>query len=73
MLRFSLTPAATLIRKGEALELDIASRTDLLHVPMRDGFIVPDMAVPPYFARNTLHHGPDTFLELTARYYVGST
>jgi predicted acyl esterase len=73
VLRFSLTPAATLIRKGEALELDIASRTDLLHVPMRDGFIVPEMAVPPYFARNTLHHGPDTFLELTARYYVGST
>ncbi len=65
LLRFSLTPAAAVIRKGETLELDLASRTD--------GFIVPDMAVPPYFARNMIHHGPETFLELTARFYIGST
>ncbi len=73
LLRFSLTPAAAVIRAGEALELDLASRTDLLHIPARDGFIVPDMAVPPYFARNTIHHGPETFLELSARFYIGST
>jgi uncharacterized protein len=72
-LRFSLTPAAAVIRAGEALELDLASRTDLLHIPAREGFIVPDMAVPPYFARNTVHHGPETFLELRARFYIGST
>ena len=73
LLRFSLTPAAAVIRTGEALELDLASRTDLLHIPVRDGFIVPEMAVPPYFARNTIHHGPETFLELRARFYIGST
>jgi predicted acyl esterase len=73
LLRFSLTPAAAVIRKGEVLELDLASRTDLLHIPVRDGFIVPDMAVPPYFARNMIHHGPETFLELSARFYIGST
>ena len=73
LLRFSLTPAAAVIRAGEALELDLASRTDLLHIPAREGFIVPDMAVPPYFARNTVHHGPETFLELRARFYIGST
>ena len=73
LLRFSLTPAAAVIRTGEALELDLASRTDLLHVPVREGFIVPDMAVPPYFARNTVDHGPETFLELRARFYIGST
>ena len=73
LVRFSLTPAAAVIRTGEALELDLASRTDLLPIPVRDGFIVPDMAVPPYFARNIIHHGPETFLELSARFYIGST
>ena len=73
LLRFSLTPAAAVIRNGETLELDLASRTDLLPVFARDGFIVPDMAVPPYFARNTIHHGPESFLELSARFYIGST
>src|SRR5262249_23819070 len=73
LLRFSLTPAAAVIRAGEALELDLTSGTDLLGIPVRDGFIVPDMAVPPYFARNTIHHGPETFLELSARFYIGST
>jgi len=73
LLRFSLTPAAALIRTGESLELDLASRTDLLKIPVREGFIVPDMAVPPYFARNTIHHGPETFLDLSARFYIGST
>jgi uncharacterized protein len=73
LLRFSLTPAAAVIRAGDALELDLASRSDFLNIPARDGFIVPDMAVPPYFARNTIHHGPESFLELTARFYIGST
>src|SRR5262249_57816435 len=73
LLRFSLTPAAAVIRAGDALELDLASRSDFLNIPARDGFIVPDMAVPPYFARNTIHHGPESVLALTARFYIRST
>jgi len=73
MLRFSLTPAAALVRAGETLELDIASRTDLFKLAVSEGFVVPDMPVPPYFARNIIHHGPDSFLEITARYYIGAT
>jgi len=66
-LRFSLTPAATRIAAGERLELQIASRTDLLHLPMRDGYVVPDLPVPPYFARNTILCGAETFLEMSVR------
>src|SRR5262249_60594466 len=62
-----------MLRSGGALEVDLTSRTDLLRTPVREGFIVPDMAVPPYFAPNTIHHGPETFLELSARVYIGST
>lgn len=67
VLRFSLTPAATHLAAGERLELCIASRTDLLHIPVRDGYIVPDMPAPPYFARNTILCGTETFLELSVR------
>jgi hypothetical protein len=65
-LRFSLTPAAALVRAGERLELSIASRTDLLPLRVRDGFVAPDMPVPPFFALNTLYFGEGTFLEVTA-------
>src|SRR5262249_56369564 len=58
LLRFSLTPAAAMIRSGEALELDLTSRTDLLRTPVREGFIVPDMAVPPPFPRPPPPHRP---------------
>jgi hypothetical protein len=66
-LRFSLTPAATRLAQGERLELLIASRTDLLHIPVRDGYVVPDMPVPPYFARNTIRCGAETYLEISMR------
>ena len=66
-LRFSLAPAAALVRAGETLALRIASRTDLLHIPVRDGYVVPDMPVPPCFARNTILLGRETRLELTLR------
>jgi hypothetical protein len=67
MLRFSLTPAATQIAAGERLELRIASRTDLLHIPVRDGYVVPDMPGPPYFARNTIRCGAGTYVEAAVR------
>lgn len=66
VLRFSLTPAAAVLRAGETLELAVASRTDHLleGVAPSDGYIVPDMAVPPYFARNTIFAGEESYLEL---------
>lgn len=66
-LRFSLTPAAAAIKAGDTLRLRIASRTDLFRPRVQDGFIAPDMAVPPYFARNTIFFGSDTTLDLSVR------
>ena len=63
-LRFSLTPQPVVLKPGERLVLDIASRTDLLRSDVSHGHAQFDMQVPPYYARNTLHYGPDTFIEL---------
>ncbi|SFK86655.1 CocE/NonD family hydrolase C-terminal non-catalytic domain-containing protein [Methylocapsa palsarum] len=64
-LSFSLTPQPVVLRPGERLRLDIGSRTDLLRSDVSHGHPQSDMQVPPYFSRNTLHYGPDSFLELT--------
>ncbi len=63
-LRFSLTPQPVVLKPGERLRLDIASRTDLLRSDVSHGHAQFDMQVPPYYARNTLHYGPDTFIEV---------
>ncbi|WP_374545712.1 CocE/NonD family hydrolase [Rhodoblastus sp.] len=63
-LRFSLTPQPVVLKPGERLRLDIASRVDLLRSDVSHGHAQFDMQVPPYFSRNTLHYGPDTFLEV---------
>ncbi|MEP9351100.1 CocE/NonD family hydrolase [Xanthobacter sp. KR7-225] len=63
-LRFSLTPQPVVLKPGERLVLDIASRTDLLRSDVSHGHAQFDMPVPPYYSRNTLHYGPDTFIEL---------
>ncbi|WP_395665857.1 CocE/NonD family hydrolase [Methylocella sp.] len=63
-LRFSLTPQPVVLKPGERLRLDVASRTDLLRSDVGHGHAQFDMQVPPYYARNTLHCGPDTFIEL---------
>ena len=63
-LRFSLTPQPVVLKPGERLRLDIGSRTDLLRSDVSHGHAQFDMQVPPYYSRNTLHYGPDTFLEV---------
>jgi hypothetical protein len=63
-LVFSLTPQPVVLKPGERLRLDIASRTDLLRSDVSHGHAQFDMPVPPYFARNTLHYGADTYIEL---------
>ncbi|QFR33792.1 CocE/NonD family hydrolase [Ancylobacter sp. TS-1] len=63
-LRFSLTPQPVVLKPGERLRLDIASRTDLLRSDVSHGHAQFDMQVPPYYARNTLHYGPDSYVEL---------
>jgi hypothetical protein len=63
-LAFSLTPAPTLLRAGERLRFEVASRTDLLKSDVGHGYVHFDMPVPPYFSRNTLHSGPDSYVEL---------
>ncbi len=63
-LRFSLTPQPVVLKPGERLILDIASRTDLLRSDVSHGHAQFDMQVPPYYSRNTLHYGPDTYIEL---------
>jgi putative CocE/NonD family hydrolase len=63
-LLFSLSPRPVLLKVGEKLRLDIASRTDLLFSDVAHGYEQFQMVVPPYFSRNTLHYGPDTFIEV---------
>jgi hypothetical protein len=46
------------------LRLDIGSRTDLLRSDQGHGHAQFDMPVPPYYSRNTIHYGPDTYVEL---------
>jgi predicted acyl esterase len=63
-LRFSLTPGPTRLQPGEKLRLEVASRTDLLESDTAHDHAHFHLQVPPYFSRNTLHYGADTFLEL---------
>ena len=63
VLRFSLTPFPVALMPGEALQVDIGSRTDLLRSDVTHGFERFDMMVPPYFSRNTLHYGDDTWIQ----------
>jgi uncharacterized protein len=63
-LRFSLTPHPVIVKPGERLRVDIGSRTDPLRSDASHGHAQFEMHVPPYFSRNTLHHGPDSYIEL---------
>jgi hypothetical protein len=54
-----------MLKPGERLRLDIASRTDLLRRDVSHGHAQFDMQVPPYHARNTPHYERDTYIELT--------
>jgi predicted acyl esterase len=66
-LRFTMTVPSARLDAGNRLVLSIASRTDLFRPSVQDGFVAPDLAVPPFFARNTAFLGPDTSIELTMR------
>ena len=59
-----LDAAPTRLRRGEKLRFDVASRTDLLRSDVSHGHAHFDMPVPPYFSRNTLHYGAETYIEL---------
>jgi hypothetical protein len=63
-LRFSLVPTAARFAKGERLRLEIASRTDLVKGKISEGYIHFDLEVPPYFSRNTVHHGAESWVEV---------
>ena len=63
-LRFSLTPQPGLFRNGEKLRLDIGSRTDILRSDVSHGYEQFDMQVPPYFSRNSIHFGEESYLEI---------
>ncbi len=63
-LSFSLTPVPTRVMAGEKLRFEVASRTDLLRSDVSQGHVQFDLPAPPYFSRNTLHYGPDTYVEL---------
>ncbi len=63
-LRFSLTPQPVVLRAGERLRFEVGSRTDLLLSDQTHGRAQFQMQVPPYFSRNTLHYGAETYVEL---------
>jgi len=63
-LKFSLTPQPVVLKTGERLSFDVGSRTDLLLSDQTHGRAQFQMQVPPYFSRNTLNYGADTYIEL---------
>ncbi|MFC5064852.1 CocE/NonD family hydrolase [Actinomycetospora atypica] len=65
VLRFSLTPGPVLLRAGEVLRLDLASRTDLVRKDPGEGYPQFDLPVPPYLARNTVHFDGQSWIDLT--------
>jgi uncharacterized protein len=65
ILKFSLTPAPVYVEPGEQLRLSIASRTDLLRSDQSHEHAHFDCQVPPYFSRNTIHCGKESFVELS--------
>ena len=66
-LLFSLMPRPVVLKPGERLRLDIGSRTDLLRSDVAHGHEQFDMMVPPYFSRNTIHFGVESYLDLEER------
>jgi hypothetical protein len=58
------SPRPVLLKAGEKLRLDVGSRTDLLLSDVALGYEQFQMVVPPYYSRNTLHFGADTFIEV---------
>ena len=58
---------ANLFRRGRCLLLEIRSRTDLIGASFAEGFVYFDLDAPPYPARNTLHAGEDSYLEVSVR------
>ncbi|MCC2596978.1 CocE/NonD family hydrolase [Pusillimonas sp. MFBS29] len=63
-LKFSLTPQPVRLGSGEKLRLDIGSRTDLLRSDQSHDHAQFDMQVPPYYSRNTIHYGPESYIEV---------
>jgi len=63
-LRFSLTPASSSFAAGDTLLLQIASRCDQVKGRLGDGYIHMDLEAPPYFSRNTIHLGAESWLEV---------
>ncbi len=64
ILYFSMTPTASLLKEGDRLLFEISSRTDQFKTGLKDGFIIPSMAVPPYFCRNRIHYGEQSYIKL---------
>ncbi len=66
-LVLSLTVSANLFREGHRLLLELGSRTDLIGASFSEDFVYFDVDTPPYPARNMLHAGEDSYLEISVR------
>lgn len=66
-LLFSLTVGTNLFRRGHRLLLELGSRTDLIGASFGEGFVYFNLDAPPYPARNTVHAGEDSYLEIFVR------
>jgi predicted acyl esterase len=58
-LVFSLNPIANLFRPGHRMELDIASRPELISTAAGEGFDMFHWDPVPYRSRNTVRVGGD--------------
>jgi hypothetical protein len=60
------SPEATVRCSGASFST-IGSCTDLIGASFAESFVYFDVDAPPYPARNTLHAGRDTYLEISVR------
>lgn len=58
---------ANLFRRGHGLLLEIGSRTDLIGMTLVEEFVCFSVDAPPYPARNKVHAGEDSYLEISVR------
>lgn len=63
-LRFSLVPLAARLQRGQKRLLQLASRSDLVRGNIGDGDVQFDFEAPPYFSKNAVHEGADSFIEI---------
>ena len=72
-LQWSLTPAGAAIPENAVLELEIASRSDQFSSSFSDDLVITKAPAPPYFCRNEIICGAESYIEFHGLSFTEST